>query len=152
MANTSAKTDGKSWAKELIELYSEGYSDAEVAAEMKITIREYHQQINENAVFAKLVEYGRTLSLAWWEGQARKNINNKQFNTPLWVFTMKNKYGWADKVETTSSNENANIDLDTLREKVARQTSKFVATNHPELASVAKVLSSTTNPEGDEDE
>lgn len=139
----SPVTDGKAWAKELVNLYSEGYSDAEVAAHMKITVREYYQQINENAVFGKLVEYGRTLALAWWEGQARQNVGNKAFNTPLWVFTMKNKYGWADRVETTATNENTNIDLDDLRAKVARQTSKYVALNHPELASVAKTLSNT---------
>lgn len=140
------------WARKLIGYYEAGYSDAEVAAELKITIKEFNKQLAENPGFNKLVQFGRTLSTAFWEGLARKNIVNKQFNTPLYNFYMKNKYGWADKVETTSSNENTNIDLDTLREKVARQTSKFVATNHPELASVAKVLSSTTNPEGDEDE
>ena len=150
MANTSAKTDGKSWAKELIELYSEGYSDAEVAAEMKITIREYHQQINENAVFAKLVEYGRTLSLAWWEGQARKNINNKQFNTPLWVFTMKNKYGWADKVETTNNTEIMNYDVDSLRENISKEMAKFVKQYTPELTDAKRVIEGLgTNDSGD---
>ena len=144
MANQqSPVTDGKAWAKELINLYSDGYSDAEVAAHMKITVREYHQQINDNAVFSKLVEYGRTLALASWESQARLNVGNKAFNTPLWVFTMKNKYGWADRVETTSSNENVMIDIDALRAKVAKQTSKYVKLNHPELASVAGVLMNT---------
>ena len=147
----TAQTDGKSWAKELIEYYKEGYSDAEVAAAMNITVREYYAQISENAVFGKLVEYGRTLSLAWWEGQARKNINNKQFNTPLWVFTMKNKYGWADKVETSSVNENLNSDLDTLRMKVAKQAEKLARSNHPELESAAKTLMNTVAPEVDDD-
>ena len=151
-AKPSADTDGKSLAKEIINYYSEGYSDAEVAAAMKITVREYFTQINENAVFAKLVEYGRTLSLAWWESQARLNINNKQFNTPLWVFTMKNKYGWADKVETSSVNENHNSDLDELRNRIAKQANKLAKSNHPELASAAKTLLNTVSPEMDEDE
>lgn len=148
----SPVTDGKAWAKELVHLYSEGYSDAEVAAHMKITVREYHQQINNNAVFGKLVEYGRTLALAWWESQARLNVGNKAFNTPLWVFTMKNKYGWADRVETTSTNENVMVDIDALRAKVAKQTSKYVQQNHPELASVAKVLMNTEAEDTQQDE
>ena len=143
MTAPSVVASGRSWAKEIVELYAQGYSDAEVAAHMKITVREYHQQINDNAVFSKLVEYGRTLALAWWESQARLNVGNKAFNTPLWVFTMKNKYGWADRVETTSSNENVMIDIDALRAKVAKQTSKYVKLNHPELASVAGVLMNT---------
>lgn len=147
------KSDGRAWAKEIIDLYDQGYSDAEVAKHMRITVREYHAQINDNAVFGRLVEFGRTLALAWWESQARLNVNNKQFNTPLWVFTMKNKYGWADRVETSSTVDSTFTDLDALRNKVARQTSKFVQTNHPELASVAEQLArSADQPEEGEDE
>lgn len=135
-----AQTESKDWARKLIELYSEGYSDAEVAAEMKITIREYYKQIQENPVFAKLVEFGRTLSLAWWEGQARKNLNNKQFNTPLWVFNMKNKYGWADKTEVKSEVENTNINIDELRATLAKQTRDFINRHSPELSDAKKLL------------
>lgn len=150
---TSKEAAGKSWAKDIINYYSDGYSDAEVAAAMKITVREYYAQINDNVVFGKLVEYGRTLSLAWWESQARLNIGNKQFNTPLWVFTMKNKYGWADKVETVTTNEHTHNDLDALRAKVAKQAEKLALSNHPELASAAKTLSNTVAPfEDDENE
>lgn len=138
---TNAQPKTKDWARELINFYSEGYSDAEVASEMKITVKEYYRQIEENPVFAKLVEFGRTLSLAWWEGQARKNLNNKQFNTPLWVFNMKNKYGWVDKTEVKSEVENTNITIDELRQRVAKQTAEFIKRNTPELTDAQRVLS-----------
>lgn len=131
---------GKNWAAELIELYKEGCSDAEVAATMKITIKEYYTQIAENQTFAKLVEYGRTLSLAFWEGQARKNIGNKQFNTPLWAFYMKNKHGWADKMDTTSQAEVSTTDLDSLREKVSKQVARHIERYTPELTDAQRVL------------
>lgn len=135
-----AHKESQDWARKLIELYSEGYSDAEVASEMKITIREYHKQITESPVFAKLVEFGRTLSLAWWEGQARKNLQNKQFNTPLWVFNMKNKFGWAEKTESKTEVENTNINIDELRAKLARQTKEFIDRHSPELTDSKKLL------------
>lgn len=138
--STAPNKSGKDWARELINLYSEGYSDAEVAAEMKITIREYMKQVEENPTFAKLVEFGRTLSLAWWEGQARRNLGSKQFNTPLWVFNMKNKFGWADKVETRSEIENTTISLDELRAKVAKQTYDYIKRNSPELSDAQRLL------------
>ena len=47
---TNAQTKTKDWARELVNLYSEGYSDAEVASEMKITTKEYHRQIDDNPV------------------------------------------------------------------------------------------------------
>ena len=103
-----------SWAKQVIEHYRDGYSDKEVAASMNITFREFNAMLSDNPTFAKLVEFGRTLSAAYWEGLARTNIKNKTFNTPLYNFYMKNKFGWADKIETTNANENTNLSLDQL--------------------------------------
>lgn len=132
---------GTPWAKKVIELYSMGCSDAEVAAELKITIKDYYQQLTDNKTFNKLVEYGRTLSQAFWESQARKNIANKQFNTPLWTFYMKNKFGWADKSEAITQNENVNTDLDSLRSKVFGEVAKLIKQNTPELTDAQRVLS-----------
>lgn len=137
---TESRDDTRSWAKELIENYRQGFSDAEVAAAMNITIRAFHQQLADNPTFQKLVEFGRTLSLAFWEGLARKNVGNKSFNSPMYAFYMKNKFGWADKVETTNTNENTNIDLDTLRAEINRKIGELVKKNHPELADAQRVL------------
>lgn len=136
---------GKNWATELIELYEQGCSDAEVAARMKITIKEYYAQIADNQTFAKLVEFGRTLSLAFWEKQARLNIGNKQFNTPLWAFYMKNKHGWADKIDTTSQADITTTDLDSLREKVNKQVAKHIERYTPELTDAQRLLSGVSN-------
>lgn len=143
---------GHSWATELVDYYRQGYSDAEVASAMNITMREFNRMLNDNATFSKLVEFGRTLSLAWWESQARKNINNKSFNTPLWVFTMKNKYGWADKVETNNINENANMSLDAVRAEVDKKLKKLHKENSTELTEAAKVLQPVKNMDREGDE
>jgi hypothetical protein len=129
-----------SWANELIENYRQGFSDAEVAAALNITIREFHTQLADNASFAKLVEFGRTLSAAFWESLARKNVGNKAFNSSLYSFYMKNKFGWADKVETTSVGENTNINLDELRQQIYQKVGQLVKQNHPELADAQRVL------------
>lgn len=138
--------DSRSWAKELIEYYKQGYSDAEVAAAMNITIREFNTTLSENPTFAKLVEFGRTLSTAFWEGLARKNISNKAFNTPLYNFYMKNKYGWADKIDTTNINDNTNnLTLDQLRTEINRKIKKLVADNTLELSDAQRVLQPVEN-------
>lgn len=140
MANQPVAS-GKDWAKLLIDLYSEGCSDAEVAADMRITIKEYYTQIAENATFAKLVEYGRTLSLAHWEGLARKNVTNKQFNGQLYTFYMKNKHNWADKIESKTELDGPDLNLDQLRTKVAQQTARFIERHTPELTDAQRVMS-----------
>ena len=129
------------WAKTLIALYSDGYSDAEVAAEMKVTIKEYYKQTAENIAFQKLVEFGRTLSMAFWEGQARKNLTNKTFNSSLYSFYMKNKFGWAEKVESKSENENVNTDLDSLRNQVMTEVAKLLKQNSPEISDAQRLFS-----------
>ncbi len=138
--SNSILTDGKPWAKQIIDLYTDGASDAEVAASLKVTIKEYYRQLAENAVFRQLVEFGRTLSQAYWEKLARQNVTNKQFNTPLWTFYMKNKFAWADKSEVTSSNENLNTNLDDLREQVNKEVARFIKDNTPELTDAKRVF------------
>lgn len=130
----------KNWATDVILWYKQGYSDAEVAAAMNTTMRQFNTQLADNPTFAQLVEHGRTLSLAWWESQARINLNNKSFNTPLWVFNMKNKYGWADKVETTSTNENLNMSLDSLRSDIDRKLKRLYKDNAAGLTAAQEVL------------
>jgi hypothetical protein len=142
---TEVLGDTRSWAKQLIENYKEGFSDAEVAAAMNITIREFHAQLSNNPSFQKLVEFGRTLSLAFWEGLARKNVANKTFNGALYSLYMKNKFGWADKIDTTNNNENTNISLDELKTQVMRDIDRLVSKGHPELTEARKVLQPVTN-------
>lgn len=138
------------WATSLVDYYRHGYSDAEVASAMNITMRQFNQMLTDNPTFAKLVEFGRTLSLAWWESQARLNINNKAFNTPLWVFTMKNKYGWADKVETTNTNDNNNLSLDQLRSEVNKKLKKLYKDNSADIVAAQEVLNPITEDEDDD--
>lgn len=132
-------------ATQLVEYYSLGYSDAEVAAALKMTLRDFHRQLSDNATFAKLVEYGRTLSTAFWESLARKNVNNKTFNSPLYAFYMKNKFGWADKVETTNTTENTNISMDALKQEILRKAKDLADANTPELEDAVRVLRPVVN-------
>lgn len=125
-----AQANTHNWAKEIVEYYKQGCSDKEVAAAMNITTKQFNTMLTDNPTFAKLVEFGRTLQAAYWEGLARKNITNKQFNTALYNFYMKNKFGWADKIETSNVNENTNLNEDEMRADIMRRLKKL---NNPEL-------------------
>ncbi|UFK09588.1 DNA-packaging protein small subunit [Xanthomonas phage DES1] len=127
------------WARKVYDMYAEGAGDAEVAAELKLTLKQFYQQISDNDKFATLIEFGRTMSQAWWERNARKNINNKQFNTSLWSFYMKNKHGWADKIESTGTTDPLNNNLDQLKQEVEARLAKYLKKNNPELTD-AKLL------------
>lgn len=128
------------WAKQVLDLYAEGGSDAEVAASLRVPMKKFYKRMTDSATFADLVEFGRTLSLAFWEGSARKNVGNKSFNSPLFAFYMKNRHGWADKTEVTSSNENTNFNLDEARRIVDAALAQRLKEATPELTDAQRLF------------
>lgn len=118
----------------LVEEYEQGASDVEIAKLLKITLNRFYELIEESEAFAEFVERGRTLSRAWWEAAGRKNLYNKEFNTSLWNFNMKNRYGWADKVDTNDTTEKDPVNLDQARSEL-QAALKRLAKRNPELVS-----------------
>lgn len=128
------------WVDQMLDMYREGASDAEVAAAQEMTIKKFYANIDKYPAVAEIVEYGRTLSQAFWEHLARKNITNKQFNSPLYAFYMKNKFAWADKTENINLNENGSTDLDALRKNISKEVAEYVRTHTPELSDAQRVF------------
>lgn len=118
----------------LIEEYEQGASDVEIAKLLKITIVRFYDLIQESPAFAEFVERGRTVARAWWESAGRKNLWNKEFNTSLWNFNMKNRYGWADKMDTNDMTDKAPVDRDQAVSQL-QQAIKQLAKKNPEVIS-----------------
>lgn len=125
---TSSKPD---WQR-LIKEYEEGASDVEIAKELRITINRFYELIQENPAFAEFVDRGRTLSRAWWESQGRRNLFNKDFVVPLWNFNMKNRFGWADKVDTNDTTNKEPVNLDEAKSQLSAAL-KTLSKKNPEL-------------------
>lgn len=52
---------------------------------------------NKHKEFSDAKEIARNLNLLWWEEQGSQGLwNSKQFNSTVWVFSMKNRHGWKD--------------------------------------------------------
>lgn len=118
--------------KELEAAYAEGASDVEIAALLDITIAKFYQLVEEEPSFAMLVEKGRTLAHAWYMQIGRKNLWNKEFNSTLYNFQMKNRYGWADKVDTADTTDKDHVNLDKMKSDLASALKKLAKTS-PEL-------------------
>lgn len=135
MAHTSSKAPN--W-DQLIQLYLEGASDYEIARELKVTIARFYQLIEESPAFANFVEKGRTLSAAWWYEQGRKGLFADKFNSALYNFNMKNRHGWADKVDTNDTTNKEPVSLDQAKGQLA-QMLKVISKKHPEILSGANL-------------
>ena len=118
MAEQLLDSTGPTWIETLLKTYEEGGSDIEVCKALKVTLKKFNEKYNENQKFADLVDYGRLISHAWWLEQARFAIKDKSFNTPMWAFVMKNRFGWADKTEAIERLPDAMANVDSLKAKL----------------------------------
>lgn len=124
-AQIAAREGGVRWAKILLEEYSQGASDVEVCAELKLTEKEFDQRLIEDELFARLVQIGRMQAKAFWYKQGRLGLRDRTFNGKLYVDIMKNRFGWSERTENTErrpddmkSEEELKQELDALMKRV----------------------------------
>ena len=141
---SSEPTANADWIEATMDTYRAGGSDVEVCKAIKTTLKKFNEMVASNDKFAELVEYGRLLSEAWWMEQARYSLTNKQFNTPLWAFYMKNKFGWADKTENIERLPDELANLDAVKEKLTKGLPKLLKQLRPDLTA-AQVLKELQN-------
>lgn len=92
------------------DMMGEGASKTEVAAELGISRETLSQWQNENGEyyikdFSDAIKRGVQLSGAWWEKKGRVNLDSRTFNPTLWYMNMRNRFGWADKIEQTDKTD-----------------------------------------------
>lgn len=131
MTNVEPIKKGPDW-KALTDEYAQGASDVEIAVLLGISLTDFYEMERDIPEFATFASKGRTLSQAWWVGRSRANLWNKEFNTALYNFNMKNRYGWADKIEAKDTSEESVRDADTLKAEVFKAAKKLGA-KYPDL-------------------
>lgn len=89
----------------VVDLMREGASKTEVCAEIDITFETLSQWTNTESTYFKqefsdAVKTGERLSQAWWERLGREGSAEKaKINPAVWIFNMKNRFGWKDRLE-----------------------------------------------------
>jgi hypothetical protein len=80
----------------VLELMRVGASLYEVAADLGIRARTLWTWEREGKwpTLNQALEEGRDASRAWWERQGRLNLENRSWQTGLWVVNMANRFNW----------------------------------------------------------
>lgn len=127
----------------MLRCYEEGYADVEICKDLRISFREFERRIKEDELFAQLVEIGRLFSKAWWLTQGREHLRDRSFNFSLWFATMKNRFGWADKVEMTGDDKplDQKSDDELMSEILTKHKNRLAKVAGAYDSSIAEMLS-----------
>lgn len=88
----------KDWKARVLDMMSEGCSQTEVtAAILNNSYSAWLRLQEQDKEFQRVVQFGKILAQAWWEKQARENLESRYFQTGLWSMNMKNRFGWTDR-------------------------------------------------------
>lgn len=98
----------KDWKAKMIELAGEGASDVElkVTALGGISNDLWYRLIDEEPEFSETVKQCTLLCETWWARLGREGAASKtDINPTVWIFNMKNRFGWKDKQELSGDKD-----------------------------------------------
>lgn len=94
------------WREIILDMYTEGASDIEVMARIRISRDLFYRWLEEEPEFSDAIKMGHVLSESWWTRHGRRMATGEAEGNPtVWIFNMKNRFKWRDKheIDNTSS-------------------------------------------------
>lgn len=111
----------------LIECFKVGMSKCEIALTLDINVDTIYEWAKVHADFSDALKKGLEFAQGEWERKGRLNLENKDFNSTLWIMNMKNRFraDWGDKtiIEQTTTHklhENDLAELDEVKKAYKR--------------------------------
>lgn len=108
----------KGWQDRMKDLAREGASDVEVRGDIGISIDLWYRWIADEPEFAETIKECKMLCQTWWERTGRNMAKGAEGNSAVWIFNMKNRFGWKDKQEIEHSGGLAIVKVNELDEKI----------------------------------
>ncbi len=91
MTNIAIKDLPKNWKDKIRAVLSEGGTVVE--ARRAIDLNRYrHDQLMKIDEYRDIIEEGQDLAFIWWTTEAKKNLNNRNFNNSLFNTQMRNRF------------------------------------------------------------
>jgi len=95
----------KDWKQLVLDCGQEGGSAVEMRCLLGIGESAWGTLLEDSEDFRRTVKQAQDLCNVWWERQGRRMATGADGNATVWVFNMKNRFGWHDKqhLDHTSS-------------------------------------------------
>jgi hypothetical protein len=98
------------WVDQIITMYSNGASDAEVKATIYMWRGSFSNDLwdrwlKEEEEFSEVIKMGRIIAEAWYTKLGREQLVNSFFPFAGWYMQMKNRFGWKDRQDVTTNDQ-----------------------------------------------
>lgn len=89
----------KGWKQLVMDCGQEGGSAVEMRCLLGIGQTAWETLLADSEEFRVTVKEAQALCEVWWERRGREMAMGKDGNATVWIFNMKNRFGWRDKQE-----------------------------------------------------
>ncbi len=99
------------FCNQVIELMSKGYSKEAVAGELGISRDTFYQWSKDHKEFSDTIKRGSAQSALYWEKIGMEGMLGKitGFRPAVWIFIMKNRFGYRDSVAVIEEVEESKV-------------------------------------------
>lgn len=97
------------WKQLMIDCGQEGGSAVEARCFLGISTSAWETLLADSEDFRETEKTRQALCEVWWERQGRRMTQDGQGNATVWVFNMKNRFGWRDKQEIDHSSTDGSM-------------------------------------------
>lgn len=84
------------WKQTMLDIGQDGGSAVEVRCALGIAQSAWETLLEDSEEFRVTEKQRQALCEVWWERQGRKMASGDQGNATVWIFNMKNRFGWRD--------------------------------------------------------
>jgi len=106
------------YCKEIIVWMARGFSIKSFAGKIGVDESTIYSWIDKHKELNQSIKRGRAKSVLYWEQIGMLGMMGKipNFNATIWIFNMKNRLGWSDKLSVDIETETEKEDTDEARE------------------------------------
>jgi len=96
------------YCERIIELGKQGYSYAEIAADLEVDKASLYDWAAAHEEFSTALRAAKTYEQAWFEREARSNMKNRDFNANLWYRSAASRFrdDYTERKETQVTGAN----------------------------------------------
>lgn len=93
------------FCQQLVDHMEMGYSLEAFAGRIGVTVKTLYNWVDAHPEFLHAKRLGEAASVLFWESLGVQGTMGKiqGFNTAAWIFNMKNRHHWKDRVENTGT-------------------------------------------------